>query len=60
MMLEAIDMVLSEEGFKLPTASAKNAMALAKRMELWMKVDRQHNSVTEFSSDLIAKLKGCC
>ena len=45
MVLEAIDLVLSDEGFKLHTESAKNALTLAKRMELWMKVDRQHNSV---------------
>ena len=60
--VRAIESLLSDDGFKLPSPSAKEAYGHARQLLHWYRAqDSPHNAAmfSSFASDLVAKLKLC-
>ena len=62
LFVRAIEKLLSDDGFKLPSALAKEAYCRAEQLLHWSaQLNPPHNgaALASFSSDLVAKLKLC-
>ncbi len=59
LVLKSIGMVLTDDGFKVPSTRATEALEAASKMLEWSKLDANENQFSKFSKWLVVALKAC-
>ncbi len=59
LVMKSIGMVLNDEGFKVPSPRATEALEAASKVLHWCKVDANKNQLGKFSKWLVVALKSC-
>lgn len=59
LLTKAIDTVLEDDGFKIPSAEASSALCMAEDLSQWVKQPQNNVIFTTFSKYLVKKLQSC-